>query len=62
MRDDKEVDLDVLMRFMAAVRYDEQDWQRLIQQVAQGSDIGTEKTALVLEALNDYLQELTQAN
>jgi len=60
--EDVEIDIEVMMGYLTAVKYHQEDWQNLVQKVAQGSGIDIEKTGLILETLHDYLLELTQAN
>ncbi len=62
MDDDVEIDVNVVAHFLTAVKYNEEDWQNLIQQVAQGSGLSLEKTRLALETIHNYMLELTQAN
>ncbi len=62
MDDDVEIDVNIVAHFLTAVKYNEEDWQNLIQQVAQGSGLSLEKTRLALETIHNYMLELTQAN
>jgi hypothetical protein len=60
--DNVEIDIDVVVRFLTAVKYNEEDWQKLVWKVAQGSGLSLEKTNLALEAIYNYFLELTQTN
>jgi hypothetical protein len=60
--DNEEIDVQVVVNFLTAVKYNEEDWQNLIQKVAQGSGLSLEKTRLALETIHDYMLELAQAN
>ncbi|MEJ2748664.1 MAG: hypothetical protein P8183_12285 [Anaerolineae bacterium] len=60
--DNVEIDIDVVVRFLTAVKYNEEDWQKLVWKVAQGSGLSLEKTNLAMEAIYNYFLELTQTN
>lgn len=60
--DNEEIDVQIVVNFLTAVKYNEEDWQNLIRKVAQGSGLSLEKTRLALETIHDYMLELAQAN
>lgn len=60
--DDATIDVNVILNFLTAAKYDEEDWQDLVQKVARGSGLSPEKAGLVLDTLHDYLLGLTQQN